>query len=243
LLLTAFLWAIAWVGNVPVLGLRTIDDGASAPLLDALAVDALLLALFALHHSLFARPAVKRWAARVLPQPMERSTYVLVASALLLLVLQGWRALPENVWQIEGSARAVFWLLQALGWMLVLVSTFMISHFELFGLKQVWSHWRRIPEKEPAFFVRGLYRLVRHPIMLGFIVAFWATPSMSVGHFLFAGMTTVWIVIALQFEERDLREAFNQRYRDYQREVPMLIPGTKLFADTRKPEERRPAPR
>ncbi|MDB5817255.1 MAG: putative conserved integral rane protein [Rhizobacter sp.] len=229
LFLVALVWAVAWLADFSIFGLGTIDGGPSMPWREAIPVDAGLLALFALHHSVFARPAVKRRLAAVVPAAIERSTYVLVASLLLLLVLQAWRPMTERVWQVEGASAVALWALQAFGWTVVLASTFMISHFELFGLRQVWQHWRGRPEAPLAFFVRGLYRLVRHPLMLGFVIAFWATPTMSVGHLLFSGMTTVWILVALQFEEHDLRSAFGARYVDYQREVPMLVPGGKLF--------------
>lgn len=228
--LLTVLWTIAWTADVSVLGLPTIDHSTLVPWGEAIAIDGALLTVFFLHHSVFARIGVKRWFAAVLPAPIERSTYVLVASALLLLLLAQWRPMAEQVWHAVGASALLLWAMQVLGWLIVLVSTFTISHLELFGLKQVWQHWRGQPDASLGFFVRGLYRLVRHPLMLGFVIAFWATPHMSVGHLLFAGSTTAWILIALQFEEHELRVAFGDRYANYQRDVPMLVPGAKVLS-------------
>jgi methanethiol S-methyltransferase len=210
--------------------LRTIDSGAPQAPWPALFVDALLLGLFAVQHSVMARPAFKRVFTRLVAQPVERSTYVLLSSLLLFLILVAWRPVPTPVWQAEGFGVPVLWAACAAGWAIVLLSTFMISHFDLFGLKQVWSYFRTLPASHPPFMVRGLYRVVRHPIMLGFVIAFWATPAMSVGHLIFAIMTTAYVLVALQFEEHDLKASLGEPYREYQQRVPMLLPFGKRAA-------------
>jgi protein-S-isoprenylcysteine O-methyltransferase Ste14 len=171
-----------------------------------------------------ARPGFKQWITRFISPVIERSTYVLVSSVLLAVVLIGWQSVPTPVWTLEGPAAAALWTTFVIGWLVVLSSTFAISHADLFGLRQVYLFWRGSKDHELPFLIRGLYRVVRHPLMLGFIVAFWSAPVMSIGHLLFAVMTTLYILVALQFEERDLLRAFGERYRDYQRRVPMLLP-------------------
>ncbi len=159
-------------------------------------------------------------------QPVERSTYVLFASLVLALLLWQWRSIPAVVWDVSWTpARLVVWALFWLGWGIVLASTFMISHFELFGLRQVFALWRAQPTAETGFQATLLYRVVRHPLMLGFIIAFWAAPTMTAGHLLFAAATTGYILIALQLEERDLMALLGTQYGEYRRRVPMLIPG------------------
>ncbi|MBL8552721.1 MAG: isoprenylcysteine carboxylmethyltransferase family protein [Phenylobacterium sp.] len=218
-----FLYAIAFVGDLPVP--RTIDSGLPGPLVPSLLIDAALLGLFAVQHSVMARPAFKRVWTRIVPKPIERSTYVLFASLALIVMFVFWRPLPQLVWEapagLAATALAVlFWA----GWGVVLVSTFLISHFELFGLQQVWNRLRGRPPAPIAFRTPGFYRGVRHPIYLGFIVAFWATPAMSLGHLVFAVATLGYILIAIQFEERDLIAVFGDRYRAYRAQVGMLIP-------------------
>jgi protein-S-isoprenylcysteine O-methyltransferase Ste14 len=226
--LATFLYAIAFVAGVGVP--RHVDNGIATPLPLALAIDLGLLALFAVQHSVMARPAFKRWWTRFVPAQVERSTYVLASSLALIVLFWQWRPLPIRIWDVGGEgARWALYALSASGWLLVLVSTFLINHFDLFGLRQVWFHAHgRGPNPDSPFVTRAFYRIVRHPIMLGFLVAFWATPTMSAGHLVFALMTTGYILVAVKFlEERDLVAQYGQTYRDYQRRVPMLLPWRK----------------
>jgi protein-S-isoprenylcysteine O-methyltransferase Ste14 len=223
--LASFLYAIAWLANVLVP--KTIDSGAAAPLGEAILVNLALLTAFAVQHSVMARPGFKRWWTRLVPPPVERATFVLFASLLLFAICLGWRPMPANVWQLEGAAAVAMWTLCAAGWLVVLLSTFMINHFELFGLRQVWLHARGSAYSAPHYVERFFYRFVRHPIMLGFLIAFWATPAMSQGHLLFAITTTLYILVALQLEERDLVAEHGAAYAAYRERVPMLVPGLK----------------
>ena len=217
-----FLYALAFVGDFPVP--RTIDHGHSTATVKALVVDVILLGLFALQHSVMARPAFKAWWTKIVPQPIERSTYVLASTLVLALLCWQWRPIPRVVWSLGGTGalvmQAIFWL----GWAVVLVSTFLISHFELFGLSQVWSNFQRKAASPQAFRTPLLYGFVRHPIYLGFVLAFWATPTMTRGHLLFAVMTLGYMLVAIQLEERDLIAAFGEAYVGYKRRVSMLIP-------------------
>ncbi len=221
--LAAFLYAIGFVGNLVVP--KSIDSGPQVSLGEALIVDLLLLGLFAVQHSVMARPGFKRWWTRLMPVPVERSTYVLVSSLLLLLLFWQWRPMPGPVWEVrQPVALAVLWAVFSVGWVIVLISTFLIDHFDLFGLRQVVLFATGKPYSSPPFRVTAFYRVVRHPIMIGFIVAFWATPTMTWGHLLFAIMTTAYIVVAVRLEEHDLRAAHGHTYEEYQQHVSMLVP-------------------
>ena len=225
--LAAFLYAVGFVGNVIVS--KSIDSGPEGSLLTAVIVDTFLLLLFAVPHSVMARPAFKRWWTRFVPPQVERSTYVLVSSLTLGLLFWQWRPIPSVVWHVASPTgrwlvHAVFWV----GWAVVLVSTFLIDHFDLFGLRQVYLYASGRPYTPIGFRVLGFYRYVRHPIMLGFLLAFWASPTMTLGHLLFAFATTAYILIALQLEERDLVSFHGEQYQAYRKQVGMLLPRPRL---------------
>jgi methanethiol S-methyltransferase len=227
LFLATFLYLVGFVADVMVP--RSVDHGLSSPIGQAVSVNVLLLAAFGVQHSVMARPAFKRWWTRFIPSVIERSTYVVLSSAVLVLLYWQWRTMPTVIWEVrQPVGRLAFWALFWLGWAIVLASTFLVSHFDLFGLRQVYLAWRGKPYTHIGFHARLLYRLVRHPLMLGFVIAFWATPTMTAGHLLFSFAMTGYIVIALQLEERDLVAELGDEYRDYQREVPMLVPAPRL---------------
>jgi methanethiol S-methyltransferase len=220
---STFLYAIGFMGNVLVP--KSLDSGANGPLGTALVVDIGLLALFAVQHSVMARPAFKRLLTTVVSPAAERSTYVLASSLALILVFWQWQPLGGVVWEVEHPAgRALLYGGFAAGWALVLVTTFVINHFDLFGLRQTWRHFQRQPQQPLRFATPILYRIVRHPLYVGWLFAFWSTPLMSVTHLLFAGVTTSYILVAIQFEERDLMNT-HPEYAAYRERVPMLVPA------------------
>ncbi|KHO24273.1 methanethiol S-methyltransferase [Mycolicibacterium setense] len=237
----AFFYAIAFVGDFVVP--RTVDSGIAAPTAEAVLVNLLLLSVFAIQHSVMARPAFKRMWTRIVPQVIERSTYVLLSSLALFLLYWQWRTMPAIVWSVESAAgQVVLWTLFWAGWAMVFSSTFMINHFDLFGLRQVWLNWRGRPYQELGFRTVMLYRVIRHPIMAGFIVAFWAIPTMTAGHLLFAAVSTAYILVAIQLEEHDLVAGLGDQYRDYRHRVAMLAPGLHRGPDSATPNVRhRPA--
>jgi protein-S-isoprenylcysteine O-methyltransferase Ste14 len=219
----SFLYAVAF--NADAYVPRTVDHGPSAPPAVALLIDLAVLGVFAIQHSGMARRAFKQWLTRWMPASIERSTYVLLSSAALGLVLWQWRAIDAVVWSAQAPwAVVLLYAIQAAGWVIVLSSSFVINHFDLFGLRQVWMNLRGRRYAPVQFQERLHYRLVRHPLMLGFLIAFWATPRMSAGHLLFAAGTTAYILLALQLEERDLLAAHGDEYRSYKARVPSLLP-------------------
>ncbi|MCM3901779.1 MAG: isoprenylcysteine carboxylmethyltransferase family protein [Pyrinomonadaceae bacterium] len=221
--LVTFLYAIGFVGNLVVP--KSIDSGPGVPLIEALLINTLLLSLFAIQHSVMARQWFKRAWTKIIPQPLERSTFVLLASLVLALLFWQWRPMQAVIWDVQNPTgrivlQALFWM----GWGGVLFSTYLIDHFSLFGLRQVYLYLKGLPDEPTSFKTPALYRVVRHPLYLGFVVAFWSAPRMTLGHLFFAAVCTAYIVLAIQFEERDLMEFYGDRYRKYRTQVSMLLP-------------------
>jgi protein-S-isoprenylcysteine O-methyltransferase Ste14 len=221
--LVTFAYAIAFVGDIIVP--KTVDSGTPGPLMEALIVNVVLLGIFAVQHSVMARQGFKRWWTRIVPKSVERSTFVVFATAALALLLWQWRPMPAVIWSVQDPIaiaviQGVFWL----GWGILLLSTFLLNHFELFGLRQVVAKLMGWKLPEPQFRTPFLYKRVRHPLYLGFILGFWATPTMTMGHLLLAVGTTGYVFIGIFFEERDLINMFGDQYRRYRRQVSMLIP-------------------
>lgn len=226
LFLLVFLYAIGFTGNILVP--KSIDNGTTGSLVSAIVINLILLSIFAIQHSVMARPAFKNWWTKFVPVSIERSTYVLLTNLALITLYFFWVPITVVIWHVENSTgklvlEVLFWI----GWLIVFLSTFMINHFDLFGLRQVYLKFRGREYTFLGFRSPWLYRYIRHPIMTGFIIAFWATPHMTTGHLLFAIVTTLYILVALQFEEHDLEEYFGDEYRNYRKKVPMLFPYKK----------------
>jgi protein-S-isoprenylcysteine O-methyltransferase Ste14 len=221
--LATFLYAVGFIGNFAVP--KSLDSPAEGPWQSALLIDLGLLSLFALQHSIMARPVFKRLLTRMVPAAAERSTYVLASSLALLLLFWKWRPLGGTVWDIQNDlGQSLFYVAYGFGWTLVLIATVVINHFDLFGLRQVWLHLQQQPQSEIGFTTPLLYRMVRHPLYAGWIMVFWSTPVMTVTHLFFALVTTVYILVAIQLEEHDLT-AKHPEYLEYRRQVPMIVPG------------------
>lgn len=231
-----FLYAIGFAMNFAVP--KTIDSAPQLPIWKAIAIDSVLLGLFAVQHSVMARPGFKRWWTRIVARPAERSTYVLFSSLALILLFALWQPIGIVIWNVQ---QPVLWYLLigvgAAGWLLVLVTTFLINHFDLFGLRQVWLYLRKQPYRPLSFVMPGPYKLVRHPLYVGWLLAFWSTTTMTLAHLVFALLTTAYILIAIRFEERDLIAEHGERYRSYRKRTPMLVPRFSMPADIKPADD------
>jgi methanethiol S-methyltransferase len=220
-----FLYLVAFVGDLPWIA-KTVDRGPDGAVALAIPIDAALILMFGVQHSVMARAGFKAAWTRIVPEPIERSLYVLIASLVLIALFVFWRPIGGTIWSVENAiGAALLWLLFAAGWGIVLLSTFLIDHFELFGLSQVIRHWRGARAADPRFHQPLLYKLVRHPLYAGFFLAFWATPRMNAGHLLLALGMSVYMLIAIEYEERDLVRLFGDDYEAYRRRVGKLMPG------------------
>jgi protein-S-isoprenylcysteine O-methyltransferase Ste14 len=220
-----FLYLIAFTGNLPWVPLTVDQGGQFGSAATALVVNIGLIAIFGLQHSIMARPGFKVAWVKTVPAAIERSTYVVFASIALILLFAFWRPIPTAVWEVgDGAAAKLLWILFGLGWAIVLISTFLINHFELFGLKQVWANLQGTSDSEPVFQQPLFYRLVRHPIYAGFFLAFWATPYMTVGHLILAVGMSIYMLIGIRYEEGDLLHIFGKNYEEYRKRVGMLLP-------------------
>lgn len=231
-----FLYTIGFVGNLIVP--KTLDSDLDGSLIQGLLINSLLITLFAVQHSFMARPGFKKWWRKIIPNPIERSTYVLMASLALLLLFWQWHSLGGIIWNIQNPiASNIIYGIFALGWLIVLLSTFMINHFDLFGLRQVYLYLRGEEYEDLGFRTPGFYKYIRHPIMLGFVVAFWATPMMTVSHLVFAIGTTIYMLVGIKLEEVDMIYLYGNLYQEYRQQVSMLIPLPKIKLTQKKIQE------
>ena len=239
--LATLLYAIGFVGGFVVP--RSVDSGGASESTGlAIVINIVLLALFAIQHTIMARPGFKRWWTTIIPKAAERSTFVLASSLLMMLMYWQWRPLPAEVWRVEHIAgQWILWGLFAIGWALVFYSSFVIDHFDLFGLRQVWLHLRGRPYVDPPFKEPRVYKLIRHPLMAGFLIAFWATPTMTLGHLVLAVVITAYTLVGVQFEERDMLSNLGEDYREYRRRTPMLVPWMKRRPANGAAQVERPA--
>lgn len=237
LALGAFAYGVGFVGNFGVP--RSLDVGPSTPLRMALVIDALLLGVFAVQHSVMARAWFKRWWTRIVPPAVERSTFVLFASLALILMYWQWRPIGDVLWEVGGTGRTLLIAVSLAGWLAVFASTFLTSHSDLFGLRQAWLYFKGEDNHGLPFSDRGFYKMVRHPIYLGFTVAFWATPTMTMGHLVFAMATLLYMLAAIQFEERDLVRIYGDVYRAYRERVAMILPVPRRGSSAGEPNVER----
>lgn len=228
LFFATFVYMILFLGNFSEIIPKTVNSGSGVEGLPALLVNLALIALFGLQHSLMARKSFKQWWTNYVSRPIERSTYVLFSTLAIILLLWLWQPIPETIWEVDASWLSLilswgFWL----GWLVLFLSTYMIDHFSLFGLRQAWSYWKGEEIQAPEFMEPGFYKYVRHPLMLGFLIAFWSVPSMTAGHLLFSAGMTAYIVIGVYFEEKSMVRRFGEKYEDYRERVPKFFPGMK----------------